>query len=68
MSQWTADFTNDPNNDYELIVEILYNDEDVGFIKNGKCGLELILFAHNNDYIIPFEWLFGLMSEAKRRL
>ena len=68
MSKWTADFANDPNNDYALIVEILHDGEDVGIIKNGKHGLELIWFAHTNDYIIPFEWLFDLMSEAKKRL
>lgn len=65
MSQWTADFTNDSNNDYELIVQIFYEGEEVGLIKNGKQGLELIWFAHGSDYNIPFDWFFGLMNEAK---
>lgn len=27
---WSADFGNDPYDDYNLIVEILYNEKDVG--------------------------------------
>jgi hypothetical protein len=68
MSQWTADFTNDPNNDYALIIEILCNREDVGVIKPGKHGLELIIFNHDQDIAIPFDWLLGLMNEAKTKL
>ncbi len=65
MSQWAADFTNDPNNNYELMVEILYNGEDVGVIKRGKYGIELIWFDHQNNLTVPFDWLFKLMSEAQ---
>ncbi len=68
MSKWTADFANDPKNDYALIVEILHNGEDVAVIKNGKYGLELIWFAHGNDLIIPLDWLLGLINEASKRL
>ena len=68
MLQWTADFTNDPNNDYELMIEILCNNKDVGVIKPGKHGLEFILFSHNEDIVIPFNWLLGLMNEANNSL
>jgi hypothetical protein len=68
MSRWTADFANDPKNDYELVVEILCDGEDAGVIKNGINGLELVWFAHSNDYIIPVDWLSGLVSEAKKKL
>lgn len=68
MLQWTADFTNDPNNDYELMIEILHNGEDVGVIKRGKHGLEFILFSHSKDVVIPFDWLLGLMNEVNSKL
>jgi hypothetical protein len=68
MLNWTANFINDPKNDYKLIVEILYNDEEVGLIKQGQSGLELILFAHNKDKTIPFDWFLGLMEEANKSL
>ena len=65
MSQWAADFTNDPNNNYELMIEILYNGEDVGVIKRGNYGVELVWFNHNMDLTIPFDWLLKLMNDAK---
>jgi len=68
VSKWTADFTNDPNNDYELMIEILCNDEDIGVIKPGKYGLEFILFSHSNDIVIPFDWILALMNEANGKL
>jgi hypothetical protein len=68
MLQWTADFTNDPNNDYELMIEVLCNDEEIGVIKHGKSGLEFILFSHDKDVVIPFDWLLGLMNEANKKL
>ncbi|HLC07134.1 MAG TPA: hypothetical protein VJJ26_03020 [Candidatus Babeliales bacterium] len=68
MSQWTADFANDPNNNYELIIEILHNGQDVGVIKHGKNGLELVLFPHGSSFSIPFDWLLGLMNEANNKL
>mgnify|MGYP000901461224 CR=1 FL=1 len=59
MSGWTADFANDPFDDYNLIVEILFNDEDVAVIKQGKDGLEMKWYATDKDIIIPVEWLNG---------
>jgi hypothetical protein len=68
MLKWTADFTNDPSNDFELIVEILCNDQDVAVIKQGNSRLELKLYSHNKDLIIPFDWLMGLMNEVNNRM
>lgn len=67
MLQWTVDFTNDPNNDYELMIEILCNGEDVGVIKYEKSELTFILFAHSKDITIPFDWLFGGMKEVNKK-
>ena len=68
MSQWTANFINDPNNDYELMIEILCDDEEVCVIKHGESNLEFTLFSHNKDIVIPFDWLLGLMNEANKKL
>ncbi|NLD49816.1 MAG: hypothetical protein GX660_21935 [Clostridiaceae bacterium] len=51
MSGWTADFANDPFDDYNLIVEILFNDEDVAVIKQGKDGLEMKWYATDKDIL-----------------
>jgi len=68
MSHWTADFTNDPFNDYEIVVEILYNDKDVAVIKQGVDGLEMKWYATESDIVIPVEWLSNLLNQAKERL
>jgi len=68
MSQWTANFTNDPNNDYELMIEILYNDKEIGVIKRDNLEVKFILFAHNKDFIIPFDWLLKLMNQANKNI
>lgn len=68
MTGWSADFANDPFDDYNLIVEILHNDEDVAVIKQGENGLEVKWYANKNDLVVPFDWLFGLFLEAKNRM
>jgi hypothetical protein len=64
MSKWRADFTNDPNHDYDLIIEISYLNEDVGIIKKTEFGPELVLFSHNKNIVVPINWLLKLIEEA----
>ena len=68
MSKWTADFTNDPFNDYEIVIEILYNDEEVAVIKQGDDGLEMKWYAAEDDIVVPVEWLSNLLNQAKEKL
>lgn len=68
MKQWTADIANDPFDDYNLVFEILYGEEEVAIIRKGKEGLEIQWFCQKEELIIPFDWLFGLMAAAKERL
>jgi len=63
MSEWRADFTNDLNHDYDLIIEISYLDEDIGIVRKTKFGPELELFSHKN-VVIPINWLLKLIEEA----
>lgn len=68
MSKWTADFTNDPFNDYELIIEIQQDDKDLAIMRQGINGLELKWYASNQDIIIPINWLIGLINEANKNI
>ncbi|MDL2288832.1 hypothetical protein LJC32_05585 [Oscillospiraceae bacterium OttesenSCG-928-F05] len=68
MKKWSADFGNDPFDDYSLTVEILYGDEDVAMIKRGVDGIEIKWYPHKNELVIPFEWFFSLLEDAKQRL
>ena len=66
MEQWSADIANDPNNDYELLAEILYKEKDVAIIKQGKEGLELILYSHDQDLTIPCSWLLEIINNLQQ--
>ncbi|MFL0269323.1 hypothetical protein [Candidatus Clostridium radicumherbarum] len=68
MKGWTADIVNNPNDDYNLMIEILYNEVDVAVIY--KCEDELILkyYANKDDLVIPVDYLIKLLEDAKVRL
>jgi len=66
MKEWRADWTNDPNDDYNLILEILYDDEDVAVIKQGKQGLILKWYASQKALTLPVDWFLGLLKDAQK--
>lgn len=68
MSLWKADIANDPNHDYDLVIELLYDTEEIGVIKQGKDGLEVVVFATHKDLFIPFEWLLQILNGAREQL
>lgn len=65
MTEWSADILTDPDNDYEMIIEILYNDVDVGVIREGKDGLVLKWYANQDDISVPLDWLANLINRAR---
>jgi len=68
MKQWTADIANDPYDDYNLIMEILYNDEYVAVIKQSSQGLIMTWYPNKEELKIPVEWLTKLLIDAKEIL
>jgi len=65
MNQWKSDWANDPDDDYNLVLEILCDDEDIAVIKQSKQGLFIKWYANPNDLIIPFDWLLERLLAAK---
>lgn len=68
MKEWSADFINDPNDDYNLYIEILYGDTEVAVIKPANNGPYIKWFSSPEDYIVPVEWLLGLLKQAQQRI
>jgi len=68
MNGWSADFVNDPNNDFEVVIEILYKDKDVGVIRQGGDGLEFHWYENTERLVIPVDWLIKLLNDAKDKL
>lgn len=68
MRGWTADYVNNPYNDFEIVVEILYNDKDVGVIYKDEQGVAIKWYENNEPLVIPVEWLVVLLMEVKSKL
>lgn len=68
MSAWSVDYVNNPYDDYNLVIEVLHNDEDVAFISQGNNGLEIKWYPTEKELIVPIDWLVDVFSEAKQRL
>lgn len=68
MKGWSADFVNDPNNDFEVVIEILYEDKDVAVIRQGDDGLEIHWYENTKRLVVPVDWLVKLLIDAKNNL
>ena len=68
MNGLEANYINNPNDDYNITIEILYNDVDVANISKNVDKLELKFYANNEDVTIPVDWLLELLQTAKQSL
>ncbi len=68
MLEWSADFVNDPSDDYNLIVEVLCDDKDVGVIRNVNGVIVVKWSPQVRELEIPVDWLISLLSTASERL
>ena len=68
MEKWAVDWANDPNDDYNLIMEIVYNYSDVAIIYQRKHGLVIKWYSDFNGVAIPVEWFSDLLLTAKKDL
>jgi hypothetical protein len=60
---WTAELTNDPDNDFRLYLELLEDDEFRGRIERREGKLTVILYSPNVS--IPGAWLRDIMARAE---
>lgn len=66
MKEWTADIGNDPDDDYNLIMEMYYDGEHVAAIKQHPDGSRMTWYPKNKEFIIPVDWLMSLFDEVKK--
>ncbi len=66
--EWSSLYANDPGDDYELVIELLYKEKDVAVIRHKEKGLELTWYANENNLNIPVDWLLERLIMAKRDL
>ena len=68
MVKWSADFVNDPDNDFNIVLEILHNEKEIGVIKKNDNNLEITFYPQDQNLTIPGVWLLDLIKEAQKKL
>lgn len=68
MGDWKYIYANNPFDDYNLVVELEYNDLQVGYIKRSRSGLNLVLHPNFEELNIPLDWLSEIIEKAKTDL
>ncbi len=59
---------NDPNDDYNLNIEIFCDDIEVAIIKPSPVGPYLKWYASPKDFAVPVSWLLELLKTAQQRI
>ena len=69
MKKWSADFVNNPHEDYNLMIEILYDEEEVAVVKKDENDrLVMKWYPTEKELFIPVDWIIKLLNIAKERL
>ncbi|MBU3131877.1 hypothetical protein KPL40_05380 [Clostridium gasigenes] len=63
MSKVVADYVNDPDNDFDLMVEILDDNEEIAMIRKVEGIYKLIIFENIKRVEIPLEWLNNVIRK-----
>lgn len=62
--RWTAEVTNNPDDDYNLIIELSEDDEPRGRIYRDPTGqLRLTIYETEKKTDIDMSWLLGLVRQ-----
>ena len=63
--EWSAVWGNDPDDDYNLVLEMYYDDKEKTVVKQSQQGLILQWYFSPKGLIIPVDWLLDILSGAK---
>lgn len=65
LDKWSAVFTNDPNNDYALIMEISYEEEVFGIVHQSAGSLVIDFYPVSPPVTVPLDWLIDRLETAR---
>lgn len=66
MTNWTADFTNDPERDFDLYVELMEDDEFKAKLYYNDMNKICLYFYGGVETTVPFEWLTGVVDALRK--
>lgn len=62
-SQWHSEITNDPERDYDLYLELLENDVNVGRVQRDTDGILKLTIYKGGSVSIPVDWLLSTCTQ-----
>ena len=68
MKQWTSYFVNDPDDNYNVVFEILHDDGNMAVVRQSQHGLLLKWYLATNECTIPVDLFLELLLKAKEGL
>ena len=68
MSKWNSLYVNDPEDDYNLFLEVYFGEIEYACIKRNGNDLEFVVYANESDVSFPVSWLHELLAKAQENL
>ena len=69
MAEWNADVGNDPEREYDLVIEIRKGNDYRGRVVRLESGeLVLQVYPTSSGFDVPVAWLSKLLGSAEREL
>jgi hypothetical protein len=68
MPHWTSEFTNDPDQDQRLYLELLEDDEYRARVYRDEAGRLMLRVYGGGEARIPLKWLMELAARAEADL
>ena len=66
MAQWTADVANDPNQDGDLVLELMEDGEYRARLLKSPDGKIIVEVYDTGQFSMPFAWLEEIVESAKK--
>lgn len=68
LGTWIAEVINNPDDDFNLIIEISNDEKYYGRIIRVQDQIQLIWYPNIDESVVPVEWLLSLLVKAKAEL
>lgn len=65
MGSWTSEITNNPDDDFNLYIELLNDEDYIGRIFRDKDKMLKLQLYCEESINIPCEWLSEIINRAK---
>lgn len=65
MVNWSSQYVNDPDRDFDLVLELMHDEEYIGWVQYDIEGATQVRFF-GDDVEVPWNWLQGEVARFER--